>query len=152
MFAESAKDERCQPAGAAPGDAAHVGTVDMGRMEILPHVDQPAHAAPEIRGVGGDGRGIDRSGGCSANNLKRTWAACRPHLGDRSQHADLVRGARTASGQHQPYLWASGLDTVHRRSRFRHSMDVSSASRARILSEYRLDLQVHDVVVRGYDA
>ena len=105
----AAAQEREQPAEAVPQRAPRVGAVDVMHVEVLPHRHEPAHAAAKVRAVHRDHGGVDRPGRGAADDGKRRAHVRREELRERTQHPDLVGGARAAPRHDQPDLRPAAL-------------------------------------------
>ena len=96
--------------GADGRGAQHVGGVDVKHLlgtEVGPDaLEARDRASPAMR-LGGEHAGRDRAGGGADDDLERITRA-RQQLGEREQHAHLVRRARTAARQHQADGWPVG--------------------------------------------
>jgi len=85
----------------------------------LPSADEFLDRSSEIVGLGCKARCVDRSGRGSAKNRKWIRLGRAEQLAHRLEHADLIRRARAAPGQHEsgapaPRLRRGGVDARRR--------------------------------------
>ena len=69
--------------------------------KLPPHLLDGIHRMPEMRRVRGNRDGAHGPGRGAGDDRKGVAGAATQELGDTLEHADLIRGARTAAGQYQ---------------------------------------------------
>ena len=98
----TASQHRCQPAHAVRGQGREVRLVDVADVDVAPQAHQARDTVTEPVGMDGQRCGVDRARRGSADDAERTCCRRAQDACDGTQRADLVRGARTASGEDDP--------------------------------------------------
>ena len=108
-----------QPTRAAANHTQRIGAVDLLGLEVLPHLHQHLHRRVEVVGMAGERGSVDGAGGSAdddAEGIARTrCVGLAADARNGAQHANLVGGARAASGKNQ----AGQRSLVHLRRVYR---------------------------------
>ncbi|OPZ02862.1 MAG: hypothetical protein BWZ09_02493 [Alphaproteobacteria bacterium ADurb.BinA305] len=98
---QPAAEQRRAPAQAAAEERERIDAVHLIHVQAAPDALDVPHRAAEVARVHGERDRVDRPRRGAAQDREGVAGALAAQFADRSQHADLVGGARATPGQHQ---------------------------------------------------